>query len=174
MEPFTFTCPCCGEEIVGLPDLGYDAPAFYAGIPEAERAQRATLTSDLCTVDDEFFFVRALCRVPIQAAEQDFGWGVWVSLSKDNFRRYSETYGDADQSKLGPMFGWFSNQLPDYPGTLSLQTTVIPQDNNQRPLVYINDAHADHPLYVEQRHGMPQAKLAEIYARNLCAGSGRG
>jgi len=56
--------------------------------------------------------------------------------------------------------------------TLSLQTTVVPQDDNQRPLVYINDVHADHPLYIEQRHGIPQAKLAKIYAGSLCSGSG--
>lgn len=172
MEPFTFTCPCCGKAIVGLPDLGYEAPAFYSDLPEAERAQRATLTSDLCAVDDEFFFIRALCQVPIEAAEQDFGWGVWVSLSQENYRRYKESFHDSDQSNLGAMFGWFSNRLPDYPDTLSLQTTVVPQDGNQRPLVYINDVHADHPLFVEQREGISQAKLAKIYAENLCGGGG--
>lgn len=174
MEPFIFTCPCCGEEIVGLPDLGYEAPAVYAGLPETERAQRATLTSDLCTVDDAFFFIRALCRVPIQATEQDFGWGVWVSLSQENFRRYKESFHDSDQSKLGAMFGWFCNRLPGYPDTLSLQTRVVPQDGNQRPLVYVKEVHAGHPLYIEQCEGMPQEKLARLYAENLCGGGFAG
>ncbi len=174
MEPFTFTCPCCGEEITGLPDVGYDAPAYYPGTPEEAAAQQATLTSDLCTIAGEDFFIRALCLVPVQGSDQDFGWGVWVSLSKENFQRYSESYGDPDQSKLGPMFGWFSNKLPGYPDTLSLQTTVVPQDSNQRPLVYINEVHQDHPLFAEQREGMPQDKLAKLYAEHLCHRSGSG
>ena len=170
MQPFAFTCPCCGKEVVDLPEFGYDAPLYYAGIPEAERPRRATLTSDLCTIDDADFFVRAVCRVPIMGCDRDYGWGVWVSLSEENFRRYAETFDDQDQSKLGAMFGWFSNALPDYPDTTQLQTTVVPQDGNQRPLVYVNEVHADHPLFVEQREGIPQDKLARLYAKNLCQG----
>jgi len=170
MEPFAFTCPCCGKRVVGLPDLGYDSPAYWSRDPEKQRARHARLTSDFCQLDDEHFFIRAVCRVPIQGTDQTFGWGVWVSLSAENFRRYKETFHDDDQSKLGSMFGWFSNRLPDYPDTLSLQTTVVPQDGNQRPQVYINDAHDDHPLFIEQKSGMPQAKLAKIYAANLCTG----
>ena len=168
MEPFTFTCPCCGEEVLGLPDMTYAEPAFARAVPEVERAQRVKLSSDLCIVDGERFFIRAVCRVPVVGAAQDFGWGIWVSLSEENFKRYVESFDDVDQSRLGGMFGWFSNQLPHYPDTLSLQTSVFPQDNNQRPLVYINDVHDDHPLYIEQQSGMAQDKLARIYAENLC------
>jgi hypothetical protein len=170
MQPFAFTCPCCGRQVVDLPELGYDAPVYYAAIPEAERPQRATLTSDLCTIDDEDFFIRAVCRVPIKERARDYGWGIWVSLSRENFKRYRDSYDAPDQSKIGPMFGWFSNALPDYPDTTKLQTTVVPQDGNQRPLVYINDANADHPLYVEQHEGISETRLAQIYARNLCPG----
>lgn len=172
MEPFAFTCPCCGKSVVGLPDLSYDAPVYYPRDPEKQRERQASLTADFCTLEGDQFFIRAVCRVPIEAADQDFGWGIWVSLSSDNFRRYRESFRDSDQSKLGAMFGWFCNRLPHYPDTLSLQTTVVPQDGNQRPLVYVNDVHADHPLFVEQREGMPQEKLARIYAENLCDKSG--
>ena len=174
MEPFAFTCPCCGQEVVGIPELGYDAPLYYALLSEEERQQRAKLSSDFCSIDGEDFFIRAVCRVPVEGTDQDFGWGVWVSLSEENFRRYFDSYEDPDQSRLGGMFGWFSNELPGYPDTRNLQTTVVPQDGNLRPLVYINDVHADHPLFVEQREGISQAKLARIYAENLCAtGAGK-
>ncbi len=168
MEPFSFTCPCCGKQVLGLPDMAYAEPAYSRSVPEAERAKRVNLTSDLCTVDDKHFFIRAVCPVPVVGAAQDFGWGIWVSLSEENFQRYVDSFDDPEQSKLGGMFGWFSNQLPHYPNTLSLQTSVFPQDGNQRPLVYINDVHAEHPLYVDQQSGMPQEKLAQIYAENLC------
>lgn len=171
MQPFAFTCPCCGKRVVGLPDLSYDAPAYWPRDPEKQRARHASLTSDFCSLDDEQFFIRAVCRVPVAGSDRAFGWGVWVSLSRENFQRYRDTYDDADQSKLGGMFGWFCNRLPDYPDTLRLQTSVVPQDGNQRPLVYISEAHADHPLFIEQRDGMAQDKLAKIYAENLCAGA---
>ncbi len=174
MEPFVFTCPCCGEEVRGLPDIAYAEPAYALSIPEEERVKRVGLTSDLCRVDEQHFFVRAVCQVPVVGAAQAFGWGVWVSLSQENFQRYFDSFDDPAQSKLGGMFGWFSNQLPDYPDTLSLQTSVLPQDANKRPLVYISEVHADHPLYIDQQNGMPQEKLARIYAENLCGQSSPG
>ena len=145
MEPFTFTCPCCGEKVLGLPDVVHGAPDYYLSVPEAERENRCRLTSDFCSVDDEHFFIRALCRVPVIGGAHDFTWGIWVTLSKKDFYRYFDSYDDPNQSELGGMFGWLANQLRNYPDTLSLQTSVFPQDDNQRPLVYINDVHADHP-----------------------------
>lgn len=174
MEPFAFTCPCCGKQVVDLPELTYDAPHYYAALPEEERSRRAWLTSDFCSVDEEHFFIRAVCALPIEGMDRDFGWGVWVTLSEQNFRRYVETYEDAGQSRLGPMFGWFSNRLPGYPDTVNLQTTVVPRDDNLRPLVYVKDVHGDHPLFIEQRDGIPQAKLAQLYAENLCGGPAAG
>lgn len=168
VEHFAFTCPCCGKEVVGLPDVAYDFPVYYAALSEAERKTTTRITSDLCSVGDDRF-IRAVCRIPVVDSDVEFGWGVWVSLSQENFQRYVDSYEDADQSKLGTMFGWLSNKLPGYPDTLKLQTTVVPQDDNQRPLVYISDVHADHPLFIEQREGISQGKLARIYAENLCS-----
>lgn len=173
MEAFSFTCPCCGEEVVGLPDMAYDSPVYYPSDAGTAREAKARLTSDFCSVGDDRF-IRGVCRVPIAGSDQDFGWGIWVSLSKENFQRYFDSFGDADQSKLGGMFGWLCNRLPGYPDTLNLQTTVVPQDDNRRPLVYVSDVHQDHPLFIEQREGMSQDKLARIYAENLCANAAPG
>jgi hypothetical protein len=168
MKPIAFTCACCGQKVTALPDLAYDAPQHYSGLSEAERAARASLDADFCVIDGEDRFIRAVCLVPIVDTDEHFAWGVWVSLSAENFQRYADSFQDDDQSKLGQMFGWFCNRLPNYPETLSLQATVVPQDNRQRPLVWINDAHADHPLYIEQRRGITPERLGEIYAREVC------
>ena len=171
MKSLAFTCACCGREITALPDLAYDAPSHYSGLAEAERAKRATLDSDFCVIDGEDRFIRAVCPIPIIDSDEHFAWGVWVSLGAENFQRYARSFKDDDQSKLGSMFGWFCNRLPSYPETLSLQVTVVPQDTNQRPLVWINEVHADHPLYVEQRTGIALDHLGEIYAHEVCDGS---
>lgn len=168
MTPITFTCACCGKAITGMPDIAFDAPDYYHGVPEAERGDRAKLDSDLCVVDDEHYFIRAVCPIPITGTDEQFSWGVWVSLSSENFARYAETFDRDDQSGLGEMFGWLCNSIAGYPSTLHLQTTVVPQDGNQRPLVWINDAHADHPLYGEQRDGVGRDRLGEFYAARVC------
>ncbi len=177
MDPITFRCRCCGREVAGLPDLAYDAPLHYHEVPEAERAERARLSADLCTIDTaqgRDHFVRGVLLLPVEGSDEPFGFGVWVSLSAENFRRYAATFEDDDQSKLGAMFGWFCNRIPYYPDTLNLQTTVVPQDGGDRPRVWINEAHADHPLYCEQRRGMTADRLGEIYAGEVCKGGKTG
>jgi hypothetical protein len=71
---------------------GSDAPDYYGQIPEDERDPRALLSSDQYVVDGEFFFVRANIRLPVLDAEDDFQWGVWVSLSEDSFDRMHELW----------------------------------------------------------------------------------
>src|SRR5712671_5749371 len=49
----TWTCGCCGRTFDTLPmDYGFAAPRNWFGLPEAERATRAKLTDDICTIDD--------------------------------------------------------------------------------------------------------------------------
>ena len=169
---FRFTCACCGKAVTGVPDLAYAAPIYFDQLPEAERPSRAELSSDFCVIDATDYFIRVVCPLPIQGMDEMFMWGVWVTLSEANFRRYRDSFDDADQSELGGMFGWLSNRIPYYPDTLNLQTTVWPQDGDQRPHLWVNGTHADHPLYREQREGMSLARLGEIYAKEVCAGSG--
>ena len=168
VAPFSFTCACCGRTVTELPDLAFAAPAHYDQIPEPERAGRATLGPDFCVLDAEDYFIRVVLPIPLLGTDRTFMWGVWTTLSEANFQRYVETFNDRDQSKLGGMFGWLSNRVPHYPETLSLQTTVWPQDGNQRPHLWINKAHADHPLFREQREGMSPERLGEIYAKQFC------
>ena len=168
MDPVTFRCSCCGRVITGLPDLAYDAPDHYHQLPEPERTVRARLSSDLCTIDDEDHFVRGVCLLPVQGTDQTFGFGVWVSLSHENFRRYAETFEDDDQSKLGTLFGWLCNRIPTYPDTVNLQTAVVPQDLRARPQVWIGEAHTAHPLYIEQQSGITKKRLGKIYASEVC------
>jgi hypothetical protein len=170
MDPIVFTCACCGKEITGLPDLAFDAPVHYHDLPAAERRQRARLGSDFCVIDGKDRFIRGVCPVPIRDTDTHFAWGVWVSLSEANFARYHASFDDGDQSRLGAMFGWLCNRLPVYPETLHLQTTVVPRDGGERPLVWINEAHHEHPLTIDQREGMTTERLGEIYASQICQG----
>ncbi len=115
--------------------------------------------------DGEHFFVRCVLLVPIVAASGDrFGFGVWSTLSKQNFTLYVDTFDGGEQGGLGPWFGWFSNRLKGYPDTLNLKCRVMPRDGRERPLVELEPT--AHPLAVEQRDGITFDRLLEIYALN--------
>jgi hypothetical protein len=105
----------------------------------------------LCVLDDTHFFVRSVLPFRIRGAEDDFYWGVWSTLSEQNFLRYQAAY-DEDMSGWDAMFGYLSNELPGYPDTLNLKLSVQTQRQGDRPLLTLEPT--DHPLAVDQRDGM--------------------
>ena len=161
-QPLRYTCATCNEVHEGLPDVGYQAPVHFYDIPEDEREGRARLGSDLCVIDGEYFFVRALLLVPVPEIGSEFGWGVWSSLSEENFRRYSDLFDADDVAGEGPYFGWLSNVLPIYPETLNLKVKVHLQNNGQRPLLELEPT--DHPLAVDQRDGIERERAIAMAA----------
>jgi hypothetical protein len=77
---FRFKCSSCGEWHEGMPTFGADAPLYFYAIPEQEREARCVLTSDTCSIDQEFFFVRGCLEIPVEGAMEPFVWGVWASV----------------------------------------------------------------------------------------------
>lgn len=166
----SWTCPCCGQAHNGVFDLAYDKPDFWQGSDE-KNSNDAALTStnflseDFCALDGQHFFVRCVLQLPILGSEGvHFGFGVWSTLSADNFKRYVDTFDAGEQSSLGPWFGWLSNRLNGYPDTLNLKCQLHLQDGRQRP--YIELEPTDHPLARDQRDGIAFDRVLEIYAAN--------
>ena len=159
-QPLRFTCSSCGDVHEGLPDVGYQAPVHYFDVPEDERDSRARLRGDFCVIDDEFYFIRTVLLVPVQDTADDFGWGVWSSLSEQNFHRYVDLYDSGSVTGEGPYFGWLSNELPLYPDTLNLKVRVHLQDGGMRPLLELEPT--DHPLAVDQRDGIAHDRAVQM------------
>jgi hypothetical protein len=130
-------------------------------VPESEREARTFLTSDMCVIDDEHFFVRGCLEIPVHGSEEPFVWGVWVSLSEANFFRFQDLLDVELRSQHGPFFGWLSSPPRPYPDSLNLKTSVHLRDRGIRPQVVLEPT--DHPLAVEQREGISQERIAEIY-----------
>ncbi len=156
---YRFKCSTCDKWHEGLPDVGYREPLVAADVPQTECAKRLFLTSDLCVLDNEHFFVRCMLFLPNTGADERFGWGVWSTLSQANFLRYQEHY-DEDLSRWNPMFGYLSNRLPGFPDTLNLKLSVQPERRGMRPTVTLEPT--DHPLAVAQRDGISIEKVLEI------------
>lgn len=158
-----FNCSCCGSFHEGLPlDYGAKFPQSYLNIPSDEREQKAAVNEDICVIENKFFFVRGLIKVPILEMNDYFGWGVWCSLSEKSFNRVMELWEAEDVENEPPFFGWLNTHLPEkiYPNTLSLKTNVYLRNNNQRPLVELEST--SHLLAIEQQNGITIKRVQEI------------
>lgn len=156
----SFVCSACGQTHDSL-------PAMVTGAPDAwsRRGWRARLsewlTDDFRQTPDGHRFVRARLQLPlIDGPQSTFEFGVWGSLSEANFKRYKSNFRGQDQSKLGPMFSYLSNELAAFPGSYSLKANLHPQDHRFRPLMELELT--DHPLAIAQREGIAFAKALEI------------
>lgn len=158
-------------------DFSYNEP-FYWGEEHEKTSKKAKLfprssknryktflDEDYCAINAEDFFVRGLIHLPILGVSQTFCWGVWGSLSRENFHTLLEKEDDPRRIELPPMFSWLSSQIEEYPDTLSLKMYAHIQEPGQRPNFRLE--RTDHPLSVEYHKGISPERLKDIMLRRL-------
>jgi hypothetical protein len=91
---------------------------------------------------------------------ETFAWGVWVSLSEQSFEYVSGRWYTEGREHDEPYFGWLSSLLPYEPSTLNLKTNLHSRPVGVRPSIELEPT--DHPLAVEQRHGITRARVQQI------------
>jgi len=166
-------CHTCQEWHTGpILDLSYDAPHYWGEEHEtsSEQANRtfdwsrkqhkSFLNEDYCAINDEDFFVRGLLNLPIIGSAKNFCWGVWGSVSRENFDALLKRDENGETENLPPIFCWLSTQIPDYPETLSLKMYAHVQKPGIRP--YFELEPTDHPLAQEYQHGIAPQRVSEI------------
>jgi len=156
----TFQCSCCGETLTGPLAWHFEAPESWLRLSPKDRKTRGELSSDQCVIDNEHFFVRGLVEIPVVDSAEPFAWGVWVSLSKQNFDRARELWNNQDRVNEPACFGWFCNSIPGYPETLHLKTAVHSRDVGVRP--YIELEATGHSLAQEQRNGITMERVRQL------------
>jgi hypothetical protein len=163
-------CGGCDEWHTGpCLDFGYDAPfSWRKELKDDERMvgdRRASfLDTEFCAVDDEHFFVRGLIHLPILGTGESFRWGVWGSLSRENFEKLQSLPED-EAAELPPMFSWLSTMLPEYPDTRNLKMYAHPQLHNERPHFRLEKT--DHPLAQEYHYGITPERVRELMRKLL-------
>lgn len=140
--------------------FGQPAPVLWSSLPEDERDTRAELTSDQCIVDGKHFFILGRILLPVVDGPGPFVWLAWVSLSEKNFLRACELWHTEARESEAPYFGWLQSVLPYEPSTLSLKTTVQTMPVGERPIIQLEPT--DHPLSLEQQHGITMARVQQI------------
>ncbi|MFE2418238.1 DUF2199 domain-containing protein [Streptomyces hokutonensis] len=119
------------------------------------------LSSDQCVIKGRHYFIKGLIEIPVIGSGDPFSWGVWVSLSRDNFARALDMWNTPGREAEKPYFGWLTTELSLYsPSTLNLKTNAHTRPLGRRPFVELEPT--DHPLAVEQRTGITQDRVREI------------
>jgi hypothetical protein len=173
-------CSSCDEWHTGpCLDFSYSEPYFWQ--KDHEKASRWTnliprgikkpsktfLDLDYCSINNESFFIRGLIHLPIIGTSETFRWGVWGSLSRQNFETLLRTDDDPNRADLPPMFSWLSSQIPEYPDTLNLKMHAHIQGLKLRPHFELEAT--DHPLSEEYHHGITPERAKEIMLCRLPA-----
>jgi hypothetical protein len=109
--------------------------------------------------------VRGIIHLPIIGAGETFRWGVWGSLSRDNFETLLKKHEDPKRVEQPPMFSWLSTQIPEYPDTLSLKMYAHIQEPGIRPNFRLELT--DHPLSREYHEGITPERVKEIMIQRL-------
>jgi hypothetical protein len=160
---YAWTCSCCGKQYSTLPlDFGAEAPDYWFGIAPEERDARAVLSPDFCTIDGEHHFIRGCLEVPIIGTDENFVFGVWVSLSEASMQRAAELWDSEVLEDEPPRFGWLSTNILLYPRTLELKAAVQFRNGGLRPLVHVEPTH--HPLALDQQSGITIERVQEFVA----------
>ena len=71
--------------------------------------------------DGRQIFVRGCLEIPIIGQDEVFIWGAWTSVSAKSFARIEELWSSPVPEDEPPLFGWFCNNIVNYPECLHLQ-----------------------------------------------------
>lgn len=162
----SWRCASCDETHRGIFALACMAPSAWphAEIREPNGALRLDgdfLSEDFCVLRGEHFFVRCSFDIPVRGLAEKFSFGLWSTLSRDNFDIYVGGFDHGNYANMGPWFGWLSNDLTPFRDTLNQQCRVYPQRDRQRPVLRMADS--DHPLAEAEEEGIAPEHLIAIY-----------
>ena len=158
-----WTCPCCAKRYDTLP-FAYVVmePDAWRAMPVDERSERGTLWTDTCIIDQHQFYVRGRILIPVVGYKEPFIFNLWAAISQPDFVRYGQLW-DVEQRGYEPPFtGRLGNTIAGYPATSGLECKVVLQNARVRPSFELQSP--DHPLALEQRHGITLDRVKEIAA----------
>lgn len=105
--------------------------------------------------------VRCVLLLPIQGTDQPLGFGIWSTLSRDNFENYVDEFDEGHTGNGIEWTGWFMNQLPVFGETYANPCWVYPQKDRQRPHMLIQDETSELGRF--QRDGISARQVLDIY-----------
>ena len=177
LESLRWKCDSCEEWHYGpCLDFSYLAPLYWNDEHEAANQSELldsaskelpanALNEDVCILDGKYYFIRGIIHLPIIGTNETFRWGVWGSLSRENFQKFFVALDEPEAAELPPMFSWLSSSIPEYPETEHLKMYAHVQEPPHRPSFELEPT--DHPLSQEYHHGITPERVKDIMSRRL-------
>ena len=148
-----YRCPDCRDIHDGLPDLCFALPDAIFDLDAETRQSRALVSSDLCVLDDNRFFIRCVLEVAIASHSDIFAYGIWAEVPMRDFNRYAVYYNTDAPANLLTFNGRIGNRLPLTTETLGLACSItLSNEEGLRPALRVLDA--AHTLHDEQENGI--------------------
>jgi hypothetical protein len=161
----TYICSSCGKEHQGLPtDWGFKLPDSVFDLSYLDKYRRSRSNVDLCTLDENRFFVRGLLSLPFTYQEGQFSWGVWVEVDRTTHAFYLGNFND-EFAKGSKAQGRLANTIPGFPELVNELLEIEFQDSESRPSFRFLPR-AAHQLAKDQREGVDFARHHEFL--DLC------
>jgi hypothetical protein len=160
-----YWCGICGQFHAGqYISVACDSPDPYACLNNAEKADCAHLGSDDCIINDDQYYLRGIIELPIIGLKETFLWGVWARVRERDYDEFAVHFEASGREKMiGPYKGRLCNRLRGYDlDTLNLKCSIRIQPVGIRPLFIIDEL--EHPLAIEQRHGISLERARQISA----------
>lgn len=157
----SFTCATCGQEHSGFPrDFAYGLPDDVYVLSYVDRYRRSRSNADLATLDDARYFLRAVLSIPFVSSDEEFVWGLWVEVGKEQHDLYVAGFHD-DLSDNPPFEARLANAVPAYDESLQLAVEVQFSSGNSRPSLRF-PAGASHAFAREQWEGITRERHHQI------------
>lgn len=176
LSALRWQCGSCEDWHTGpCLDFSFSSPSYWTTENEAANQinffssgstglPTTFLDEDVCVIDNDYF-IRGIIHLPIIGTTETFRWGVWGSLSRENFEKLLLMNDDPKRAELEPMFSWLSSSIPEYPETLNLKMYAHIQEPDTRPMFELEPT--DHPLSQEYYHGITPERVKEIMMSRL-------
>lgn len=158
----TYVCTCCGETHEDWPAWGYNSPDCYFYLSDAEKTQfQAECDRNTCRIaypEQTDYFIRTVLVLPVQGHDVTLEYGVWLSVSEQDYHDYRKHFNDDDHRAA--YVGYLANALPDYPQVYDVIAKAHTQGGSLRPLLELKPDQ-DHPLVRDFYQGVPFAEAQE-------------
>lgn len=153
-------CSVCGrthpQESI---EIMFRLPDEAAALLEQKQEERVQANEDLCTIDGERFFVRAVLPLPVVSRTRPYNIGVWVELDRTALERIGVLWNDPKQSSEPPFSVRIANEIPSVRGSCGTTAALHLTGPATRPNVLVLPTNVH--LYEEQANGITVHRAGE-------------
>ena len=153
-------CQECGiDHPIEDLELSFRRADVVAELSAEELASRVQENNDLCVLDGDRFFIRAVLPLAVSGRELPYNVGLWVEVSQRTFERVYALWDESGQANEPAFQANIANDIPSHPPTSGLAATISLTGPTTRPMVTL--LATEHPLFREQRSGITEHRAAQ-------------